>query len=323
MKRIYLAKKGKRILARLVDVLITIVVTVSIFLIFVLPNTLDTERIEENSNEIIRLYQDSGLFIVDEAGNYNGKSAIKNIDKISGLYSFDCEFNGKTYADVSLTKSLFLFYTTKFTEYGNEFNLSLDTYKSDILKIGSTESNIADYDVNSNKLILIDEQKGNVTIQFFTNIYSGACKNLISNSKINDLTEQNQKIIIESLMYLIPVLLIVSFVLELIIPLFSPCCETIGKHIFKLGVLSSDGYRLKKIWLIPRWLCYSVIEFILGILTFGATPLITYTMFLFCNKRRCLHDFIAKTVVIEKAGSIYFANPKEENYYIQHYGDGE
>ena len=37
---------------------------------------------EENSNEIIRLYQDSGLFIVDEAGNYNGKSAIKNIDKI-------------------------------------------------------------------------------------------------------------------------------------------------------------------------------------------------------------------------------------------------
>ena len=96
-----------------------------------------------------------------------------------------------------------------------------------------------------------------------------------------------------------------------------PCCETIGKHIYRLGVLTSDGYRYKKIWLLTRWLCYVLIELIIGAMTFGASVLISYTMFLFCKKRRCLHDFIAKSVVIEKDGSIYFSTIEEENFYIE------
>ena len=310
-------------LARLVDVVITLFVTAMIYVSLILPVTLDTEKLESNGREIIRLYEDSGLFIVDEDGNYNAKSAFQNIKKLDDLYVISCEFNGETFNDISLTQSLYLYYTTKFMDYGNQFNLSLETYKSNILKIGSSDSNIADYDIVNNKLILIDEAKEDVTISYFCNIYSQACKNIISNSKINDLTNQNQKIIFSSLAYLIPIVVIVSFIFEFFIPLFSPCCETIGKHIFKLGVLSSDGYRLKKVWLIPRWLCYVLIELVLGILTFGATLLITYTMFLFCKKRRCLHDHIAKTVVIEKAGSIYFASAQEENYYVTHYGEGD
>ena len=185
MKNIYLAKKGKRILSRLIDVLITLILTIIIFVSFVLPNVLDTEQLEKNGVEITRLYKESGLFVVDDDGNYNANSAFSNVNKLDDLYILTCEFNGKVYKDISLTYSLYIYYTTKFSDYGNQFNLSFDSYKSDILKIGSAESNIADYDEVNNKLILIDSEKENVTINYFVNAYSKACKNLISNSKIN------------------------------------------------------------------------------------------------------------------------------------------
>jgi uncharacterized RDD family membrane protein YckC len=322
MKKIFLAKKGKRILARVIDVLISLIITLAVFLIFVLPNTLDTVTIKSNGEEITRLYKETGLFVVDDEGNYNANCAFTNVSKLDDLYTLTNKFNGETYT-VSLTESLYIFYTTKFTDFGNEFNLTLETYNKEILKVGTEESNILSYDVSSNRLILIDSEKENVTINYFLKIYSNACKNVISNSKINELTVKNQSIVLGSLVYIIPVLIITTFIFELLIPLFSPCCETIGKHILKLGVLSHEGYRLKKGWLILRWLCYVLVELILGVLTFGATVLITYTMFLFCKKRRCLHDFVAKTCVIEKAGSIYFANRKEEEYYIKYYGEDE
>lgn len=317
MKRIYLAKKGKRILARLIDLLITLILTLVIFVFIILPNVLDKEKIEDNSQEIIRLYRDSELFLVDDDGNYSAKVGFGNVDSIEKLYSVTCDFKGTSY-EVSLTESLYNFYTTKFSLYGNSYNLTVDTFKTEILKVGTEESNIKDYDVLNNKLLLIDDSKANVTVEYFVNMYASTCESLISNSKINTLTSENQKLVLGTLWYLVPVVLVLTFVLEFLIPFFSPCCETIGKHIFKLGVLYHEGYRLNKLRLLVRWFVYAVFELVLGILTFGAIFLITYTMFLFCKKRRCLHDQIAKTVVIEKQGSIYFASPKEEAFYINY-----
>lgn len=318
MKRIYLAKKGKRILSRFVDVLITLILTAIIFIFFVLPNVLDKDQIKNNGDEITELYQNSELFLVDSQGNYSAKCGFGNIKEINDLYQVTCVFGGVTYSDISLTKTLYTYYTTKFNQYGNQYNLSLETYTSDILKVGTTQSNIASYDVENNRLVLIDESKADVTVKYFVNIYASTCENLISNSKINELQTKNQKLVLGTLWWLIPVVMGVSFVFEFLIPLFSPCCETIGKHVFKLGVLSDGGYRLKKIKLLPRWLSYVLLELVLGVLTFGAMVLITYTMFLFAKKRRCLHDKIAKTVVIEKYGSIYFASPEEEAFYINY-----
>lgn len=316
MKRIYLAKKGKRILARFIDVLITFIITLVIFVYIILPNAMNKEKVEENSAQIISLYHESGLFVVDENGDYNANSAFQNVTKLDDLYNITCNYQGKDYENISLTKSLYEFYTMKFTKFGNTYNLTLEIYKSSVLKVGTAESNIKDYDEVNNKLILIDDSKEDVTVHFFLEAYSKTCMNVINDSTITDLTNQNQKLILGPLWYLIPLLGAVTFILEFLIPLFSPCGETIGKHLMKLGVLTEDGYRLKKIRLLPRWLAYYILEFTLGIMSFGATVLITYTMFLFCKKRRCLHDKIAKTVVIEKAGSIYFASKEEEAFYI-------
>lgn len=316
MKRIYLAKKGKRIAARLIDVIISLVITIVVFVYFVLPKTMDKEKVEQNSTQIITLYRDSGLFVVDEEGNYNANSAFQNVKKIDDLYNITCNYNGKDYTNISLSKSLYEFYTKKFMNYGNQYNLSLDIYKTTVLKVGTEQSNIKDFDLETNRLILIDETKEDVTIHFFLEVYSKTCVSVINDSIITELTNENQKLILSPLWYLIPLLGIVTFVFEFLIPMFSANGETIGKYLFKLGVLTEDGYRLKKIRLLPRWLAYYILEFALGIATFGATVLITYTMFLFTKKRRCLHDKIAKTVVYEKAGSIIFASKEEEAFYI-------
>ena len=47
----------------------------------------------------------------------------------------------------------------------------------------------------------------------------------------------------------------------------------------------------------------------------GGFILISYTMFMFKKNRRCLHDIIAGSVVIDKKDSFYFDSPQEERYY--------
>ena len=58
MKRIFLAKKGKRILARVIDVLISLIITLVVFLIFVLPNTLDIDTIKKMVDDLIEAHGD-------------------------------------------------------------------------------------------------------------------------------------------------------------------------------------------------------------------------------------------------------------------------
>lgn len=315
MKKILLAKKGKRLLSRFIDFLIVISLTLFIFLLFVFPNCLNREKINENAKEITELYKGSGLFIVDEDGNYVAKSGFQNVKSLNDLYQVNCEYKQKVY-QVKLVESLYTYYTSRFVQYGGQNNLSLDTFKKDILKVGSKDSNIKEFNEISFQLILMQEDQEEVTVAFFLSVYSSACRNLISNSKIQSLTQENQTLFLQAFILLLPVLIGVSFIFDFLIPLFSPASESIGKYIFKLGVISKKGYKLNKLYLIPRWIGYVAIELILGIFTIGGFTLISYTMFLFTKNRRCLHDFIAGTVVIDKTGSIYFASPKEESFYL-------
>ncbi len=316
MKQILLAKKSKRLLAGLIDFGIITLLTLITFFGFVYPHVFDAEQFNLNNERIVELYRDTGLFVVDDDGNYAGKCSFNNIEKIDDLYNCDITFNNKKYLDISLTESLYEYYTQKYANYDGQNNLTDAIYKQEILKLGSEESNIQNYDEINHTITMIDDSKNDITITYFINIYESTCKNLISNSKIDTLTKENQSLMLNSLSLIIPVLIIYSFIFDLLIPLFMPYSETIGKKIMHLGLVSKDGYHLKKYYLIPRFLVYTFIEYILGFATFGGVFLISYTMFLFCKKRRCLHDFVANSVVIDIDNSIFFANKKEEAFYI-------
>ncbi len=316
MKNIYYAKKSHRILSRVIDLFILILTSVVLYVTLVFPNTFDKAKMLENNTKLVELYKDSGLFAVDSDGNYAAYSQFGNIKKVDDLYDVSITFNNKKYEGIKLSKALFEFYTTKYTFYGASSNLSSEVYKNNILKVGSTTSNIKEFDETTYKFTLIDSSKEEDTVTFFYEAFQGACKSVINSSSITSLTSSNQQILMSSLYWIIPVLAGFSFIFEFLIPLFSPHNETIGKHIFKIGIISDKGYTLKKYMLLPRWISYLLFEIILGVLSFGGTLLISYTMFMFTKKRKCLHDIFAKSIVIDNTRSIYFDNEKEESYYI-------
>lgn len=310
-----LAKKGKRILSRLIDMSIVFLLTIITYISFVYPNTFDKNKFDQNNLEILELYEQSGLFVIDDEGNYNAKCSFNNIMTLEDIYSLDASFGGKTYHDISLTESLYTYYTTSFINYGGLNNLTYDTYCSNILKINTIESNIKYFDKESYTFELIDPNTPDVTIIFFIKQYQTACKNLISNSKIQTLTTENQTLMLDSIVLLIPLLIGFAFIFDFLVPVFSKESQTIGKHILGLAVISKDGYHYKKSKHVLRFFAYVVFELLLGIATIGGFLLISYTMFLFVRNRRCLHDVVGGSVVIEKNESFFFRNPVEEQYY--------
>lgn len=316
MKQIFLAKKGKRILARFIDLLILFGSTCLIFFSLIYPNIFNKNQFEANSHEIVRQFKNSELFIVDDVGNYSAKSTLATFKTLDDLNNKDLSFNNVSYKNESLTKSLYDYYTVKFQDFGGIKNLSEEQYKNEILKINSEDSNIKDYDSTYHKITVLDSKKYSETISFFLNNYETACKNLIKNSKINDLTKANQSLLINALLWILPVLFAFSFAFEFIVPVCSNNGETIAKHIFKLGLVTKEGYKVKKRQIFVRFLCYYFIDLLISFATFGGLFLITYTMMLFTKKRRCIHDFVSGTCVINTVNSIIFKDKKEETYYL-------
>ena len=102
----------------------------------------------------------------------------------------------------------------------------------------------------------------------------------------------------------------------LLIPLCLPNGKSLGKLFLHLVVLSKDGYELKKIWLLPRSLSYIVIELLLGVASFGATFLISYTMCMFMKEHRCIHDLLSNSVVAEEETSFWFKDEVDEEEYL-------
>ena len=315
MKKIMLARKGQRILARVIDLSIVFALTLIIFLGIIYPNKFDKNQFEANNVKIIELYEDSDLFVVDSKGNYNAKCTFNNIMTLDDIYSLDVSYGGVVYEDLSITGTLYSFYTTKFANYTSLNNLTYEMYLNNILKINTAESNIAAYDVNTHTFTLIDSNTPDVTIIFIIEQYKSACNYVLNSSKIADLTAQNQELMLGSLKWFIPLLIGISFIFDFLVPVFSKESQTIGKHILGLALLDKDGYRFKKRKHVIRFIAYIGVEIILGFITMGGAILISYTMFMFKKNRVCLHDLIAGSIVINKKESFYFDTPAEERYY--------
>ena len=72
MSKIYLAKKSKRIFARLVDVLILFVLTLGTFFALT-PLTFDSKTYNENVNSSLIYYENSGLYLKKKNQKVSGK----------------------------------------------------------------------------------------------------------------------------------------------------------------------------------------------------------------------------------------------------------
>jgi uncharacterized RDD family membrane protein YckC len=208
---------------------------------------------------------------------------------------------------------LYKHYTEQIETFFNTSNYDLNRFMDEILKIGSQDALVASFDPTTYTITSTgDEFK---TLEFVIGQFEAAATSFAESEYITDIDNAKRKAISMEMLYLIPTITVVSFIFYYIIPLCSKTNKTIGKRIFHLIVLDSDGYKLKKKKLFIRWLTYLIAELGFGIVTMGSGLLITYTMFLFKKKRRCLHDVTAKTVVAEEMSTLYFDSKEEEEFY--------
>ncbi|MEG2269883.1 MAG: RDD family protein [Bacilli bacterium] len=318
MKCIVLAKMSKRISAAVIDLTLFLAISLIVFFTAIFPTTFDKTSYIMNQNEIGTIFLRSDLY--EQIGsNVVAKNGIQYPKTVKDFISFEKSVDGSLHK-ISCIDSLYTFYTDKITNF-NKNKLTLENFNKDVLKVGTEQSNIASFTYNKDLSVikLIDETKENKTISYLNDVYTTAIKVTTSFNKITDLNNKNSNLMLSGLIYIIPTLLVGAFIIYGLIPICSPNGETVGKWICKIGVLTKDGYRLNKMWYILRFLTLFVVEFALGIATMGGAFLISYMMFIFNKKRRCIHDFCSNSVVIDKTTSTWFISKAEQDsYYLSH-----
>ena len=314
MKQIFLAGKLKRILATLIDYVILFATSALIFFALVYPLTFNASDYKENSLTLLNRYEESEIYMVTvEDGTYYSISDFDSCyRKLENLSSCTVLYKNENVV-VNTLERTYHFYTQKYQTFTGKENYSLDGFKNSVLKIGTTDSNIASFDETNYKITVIDNLKIDTALSYMHTLVENTAELIHDCNYINDIAEANRVILRNVFLLIIPVVVVNCFILNFLIPAIAPNGQTIGKFIFKLAVLDYDGYVIKKGKYFIRWLIY-LLELVLGIATFGGVLLISYTMFLFAKRHRCIHDFAAGSVVIDNRTSVYFSSREEEAY---------
>lgn len=118
-----------------------------------------------------------------------------------------------------------------------------------------------------------------------------------------------------------------AIVFYVVLPWILKNGQTIGKKIFKLGLATYDGYLFKNSQLLLR-----IVPFLLALLAqlipvifsqilylvifYVALVLVSFALMMASPKKAALHDFAARTIVVELSSSILFENELMEEQYI-------
>lgn len=314
MKKIVLARMWPRIGAGFVDFLLTTGLFALIYFAAVYPNVLDKESYVANQSALKVEYVRSGLYL-ENGDSLVDPTSAKTYETIDEVNSTTVTYKSTNYS-VSLSKNLYLFYTEKASSFG-EKNMTPAVFDSSILQLGTADSNIASFDRTTYALTLTDASSSGTetAVDFFLDRYSDAISIVGASPSVSALDDSNKAIMRYALYFTIPVYFGAGLIFEFLIPLFSRNGKSVGKWIFHLVLLDKDGYELKRIWLLPRFLSYIVVEIIGGVISFGSTFMITYTMAQFGKKHRSFHDYCGNSVVADERESLWFLDRVEEKEY--------
>lgn len=341
-----LAPIGLRIVAAIVDFAITLAIGLAflygVFLFAFSPITdkyesqLNAYRIEShlmvkdekgnvvNSPRSIESYQNAveGFYLRYMAGNpLEGEAVSPNAYKPLNI-------NGeavmpKDYYTVSYFNREVLGITQDDPE--GDISESYFTYKKD------KEGNYLKNEIAIRRDVRYDSklgQKVEITDEMFLSnyeyIYVNANYYLVSQSFYQNVSMPYQF----TLQSEIALATFVSGVLSYIVmPLVFKNGQTIGKKIFGFALATYDGYKFHTWQLYLRYVPFFVVNlamlapiwtsiFIsLGI--FLAVILISFALMMASPKKTALHDFAARTIVVDNKSSILFENELEEEAYIR------
>lgn len=121
-------------------------------------------------------------------------------------------------------------------------------------------------------------------------------------------------------------LLVGGAIIYLLFPVIFKNGQTIGKKILKLGLANYEGYKFKNHQLLMRFMPYTVCTLAIMLPFWSSTTiigivilillLVSFALMMASPKRAALHDFCARSIVIDRKTSIIFENFVEEEEYI-------
>ena len=120
--------------------------------------------------------------------------------------------------------------------------------------------------------------------------------------------------------------LIGGLVSYILLPFILKNGQTVGKKIFKLGLATYDGYKFSNYQLFLRIVPFVILDLamlipiwssiLIVIMVLLVVLLTSFALMMASPKRAALHDFAARTIVVNLDTSILFLNEIEEEAYI-------
>ena len=151
--------------------------------------------------------------------------------------------------------------------------------------------------------------KSDSSVAMLKNFYASAYMAAENDFNSGDVQRQlNQYILYE----LVISIVISTSVFFLLIPSLLPHGQTLGKKLFSLGVTDISGYKVKYWQLFVRYFSLLVLEILLSFVTSFLALFVSFTIAMFSKKGRALHDFVARTRVVDLKESTIYLNSEEE-----------
>lgn len=268
---------GKRIGAFIIDILCTLLIAINLnnyVMMSITSNILGTAKLQEQYKE--RLV-DSHLYIQKENG------LCYSIDIINDNNAMNAE-EYINYLDEKLT----LFYTDEDFEYSN-----IEYYNN--LKKEAT--NIFVYNEETNKYEYLENVSINEKLSFYKNAVANTIDKVLYNDpQIIELTNSILKNNITSLIFSFIISMIIFF---LVIPLISKNGSTIGKYMFKIGVIDLKTKQIAFKGQTSLRFIIILLEVLLSLMSFGGVLLISFSFTIFTKNNSALHDLVCKTTLVD------------------------
>lgn len=331
-----LAKNSSRTGAFLIDLAISL--AISLVLVFGCFNFIFKSTTEKFDNQITQEKLNSGLFIENESGEVTGRSFTGEFNEINDVisYYFLNYLTGENIKDgLEACKDASEPIVIDGVSYAKKDFYNVKWYNENVLQIGENPESATD------KGLFTYQKDG----ESFNKEVIGIPKESSSKEDINSFMQKMYVASIGDSFNLIPYVydwnsklsfyytlefvlgsLIGISVTYIVFPLIFKNGQTVGKKVFKLGLATSDGYKMQNKQLIMRAMpVYVVIlamlipiwtEIVFIFIMFLVMFLVSFALSMSSPKRKSLHDFTGGTIVVDLAGSILFNNELEEEEYI-------
>lgn len=261
----------RRFVAFLLDFMLLIVLTSCLYAFVVQPIANRSSTYKEKYNEFKVVLVESGLYEYKENGDYQKITSNSSY----GFYDIDAKL--LTFYESYEKVDVYNGYKKAQAEVEDEnyrlFYLSGETYLPVEEKIDSKEMK-----------------------SWLSNVVDASISNILEKTeKWQNAASAASRLIVQ---YITLSMVICATVIYLLFPLIFKG-PTIGKKLMGLKIYNykKENYVPSHIQILLRFFFFVLIELILGIMTYGFIPLISFVVSCATKKGQSLHDYIARTAV--------------------------